>query len=146
MSFCCAAEKVVDVCSARGLYSPYILVLCLKWSLYFILCQFAVLTFINLSWPSSLLKWALCPTMDEPVNLIYPVWWSPLSPFAAVSMNKVNIFFCSEMTAIWPTSYIIRFSYLEAMSTFILLSFDNIVDILSKAVVVLIVFNAECWP
>lgn len=49
------------------------------------------------------------------------------------------------MTAIWPTSYIIRFSYLEAMSTFILLSFDNIVDILSKEVVVLIVFNTAFY-
>lgn len=62
---------------------PYITVLCLKWSLHFISLPFAVLTFAVLSWPSSLLKRALCPTEDELLNLIYPVWWSPFSPSTA---------------------------------------------------------------
>lgn len=70
MGFGCDVGKVVGVCSVRGLHIPYVSGLCPKWSLEFILCPFAVLTFTNLFWPSSLLKWALCPTMDEPLNLI----------------------------------------------------------------------------
>lgn len=104
----CAVGKVVGVCLVRALYIPCILVWYPKWSLYFILCMFAVLTFTSLSWTSSLLKWALCPTMDELLNLIHLMWWSPFSPLDAVFMNKVNIFLFRKDSCTWPSGHTIH--------------------------------------
>ena len=67
---CASAALCVKPPVLRGFCIPYISALRPKWSPYFILCPFAALTFTNLSWPSSLLKWALCPPLDEPLNLI----------------------------------------------------------------------------